>query len=185
VTSDCARQAIRPCLSRWAGDTLAPSQPEESIPMTTTDDWRLAAPPESRDDDPLVTSLMTHRIVGITVDVSPSTVLRLMAEGGIRHLPVFDGTRCCGLLLETDVVGHLLAGVPAERSAGSIAHLVRAAPTVTTAARRSGAARRMQDGGLDAVLVTEEGRLVGIVTATDLVRSLAGPLNGSDAGTVS
>jgi CBS domain-containing protein len=153
--------------------------------MTTTDHRHLAAPPEARDDDPPVTGLMTHRIVGITTDVSLSTALRLMAEGGIRHLPVFEGTRCCGLLLESDVVDRLLVGLPAERSAESIAHLVRSAPVVTTAARRSGAARSMRDGGLDAVLVTEQDRLVGVVTATDLVRSLAGPPDGADAGTAS
>ncbi|OLT01331.1 hypothetical protein BJF90_32235 [Pseudonocardia sp. CNS-004] len=105
--------------------------------MTTTDQWRLAAPPETRDDDPAVTAVMTHRIVGITADVSLSTALSLMAKERVRHLPVFEDARCRGLLFETDVVGHLLAGVPAELSAGSIAHLVRSAPTVTTAARRS------------------------------------------------
>lgn len=153
--------------------------------MTTTDRRRLAAPPEARDDDPPVTALMTRRIVGITTDVSLSTALRLMAEGGIRHLPVFEGNRCRGLLLETDVVGRLLVGIPAEHSAESIVHLVRSAPVVTTAARRSDAARSMRDGGLDAVLVTEQDRLVGIVTATDLVRSLAGPRPCTGAGTAS
>jgi CBS domain-containing protein len=156
--------------------------------MTTTDHsptdhWRLAAPPEARDDDPPVTTLMTRRIIAITTDVSLSTALHLMAEGGVRHLPVFDGTRCCGLLLEADVVGHLLAGVPEERSTRSIAHLVRPAPAVTAATPRSGAARSMQAGGIDAVLVTERDRLVGIVTTTDLVRSLAGRPDNYDAGT--
>ena len=154
--------------------------------MTTSDHRRLAAPPEARDDDPPVTALMmTHRVVGITSDVSLSTALRLMAEGRVRHLPVFEDARCRGLLFETDVVGHLLAGVPAELSAGSIAHLVRSAPAVTTAARRSDVARRMRAEGLDAVLVTERGRLVGIATATDLIRSLAAPPDGTDAGTLS
>jgi CBS domain-containing protein len=153
--------------------------------MTTSDHRRLAAPPEARDDDPPVTALMTHRIVGITSDVSLSTALNLMAEDRVRHLPVFEDARCRGLVCETDVVGHLLAGVPAELSAGSIAHLVRSAPAVTTAARRSDVARRMREEGLDAVLVTERGRLVGIATATDLIRSLAGPPDGTDAGTLS
>ncbi|TQM36906.1 CBS domain-containing protein [Pseudonocardia cypriaca] len=128
-------------------------------------------------------TLMTQRLVGITADVSLATALRLMAEGGIRHLPVFDGSWCCGLLVETDVVGHLLAGVPEERSATSVAHLVRPAPAVTAAARRSVAARSIQIGGLDAVLVMEGDRLVGIVTTTDLIRSLAGRPDSIDAGT--
>jgi CBS domain-containing protein len=153
--------------------------------MTRTDQWRLAAPPEARDDDPPVANLMTHRMIGITADVSLSTALSLMAENQVRHLPVFEDARCRGLLFETDVVGHLLAGIPAELSAGSVDHLVRSAPAVTPAARRSEAARCMREEGLDAVLVTERGRLVGIVTATDLIRSLAEPPDGIHDGTPS
>lgn len=153
--------------------------------MVRTDRWHLAAPPEARDDDPPVSHLMTHRIVGITADVTLSSALSLMAENRVRHLPVFEDARCRGLLFETDVVGHLLAGIPAELSAGSVAHLVRSAAAVPPAARRSEAARRMREEGLDAVLVTERGRLVGIVTATDLIRSLAGPSGGIDGGTLS
>ncbi|GAA0934251.1 HPP family protein [Pseudonocardia zijingensis] len=133
-----------------------------------------AAPPEVRDDDPLVTTLMSRRVVGITADVDLSTALRLMAAGRVRHLPVFDGKRCLGLLLETDVVDDLLAaGVPADRSRGTVGPLVRPAPTVPATARRSDVARCMRDEGLDAVLVVDEGRPVGIATVTDLVRSLA------------
>jgi CBS domain-containing protein len=143
--------------------------------MTTSHTWRMAAPPETRDDDPRITAVMSSRVVGITEDASLATALRLMAAGGVRHLPVFDGPRCRGLLLETDVVDDLVTGDPLERSTRPIAALVRPAPSVTTAARRSDAARGMQRAGVDAVLVTERDRLVGIVTATDLIRSLAGP----------
>src|SRR4051794_596535 len=135
--------------------------------MTTSDQWRLAAPPEARDDDPPVTGVMTHGIVGITTGVRLWAALCLMAARGVRHLVAFDGDRCSGLLLETDLVGHLLAGVPAERSTGSIAHLVRRTPAVSPTARRSEAAARMQSGGLDAVLVTEGDLPDGIVTTTD------------------
>lgn len=143
--------------------------------MTTSDTWRLAAPPEARDDDPRVTVVMSTRIVGITEDAGLATALGLMAMSGVRHLPVFDGPVCRGLLLETDVVEHLVTGDPVERSTQSIAGLVRPASVVSTAARRSDAARGMQRAGVDAVLVVEQDRIVGIVTATDLIRSLAGP----------
>jgi CBS domain-containing protein len=143
--------------------------------MTTFDTRCLAAPPEARDDDPLVSTVMTSRIVGITADASLATALRLMVLNDVRHLPVFDETRCSGLLLETDVLDDLVGGFPAERSTRTIGGLIRPAPTITTTERRSDAARSMQRAGVDAVLVTERGRLVGIVTATDLIRSLAGP----------
>lgn len=140
----------------------------------TTGPERLAAPPETRDDDPAVTVVMTTRIVGITADATLSTALRLMALGGVRHLPVFDHGRCCGILLESDVAKHLLGGDAAERSAQPVVDLVRPVSSVTVAARRSDVARSMQSAGIDAVLVTDHDRTVGIVTASDLIRSLAG-----------
>ncbi|GAA0922310.1 hypothetical protein GCM10009559_05690 [Pseudonocardia zijingensis] len=118
---------------------------------------------------------MTTRILGITADADLMSALRLMAERGVQHLPVFDGPRCCGLLFEIDIVEHLAVGEPAQRSTGPIAHLVRPAAAVTTAARRSDVARAMQETRLDAVLVTEHGRLAGIVTTTDVIASLASP----------
>ncbi|MBW0133769.1 CBS domain-containing protein [Pseudonocardia abyssalis] len=136
--------------------------------------FRLDAPPEALDDDPPVTELMTHRIVAIVPEADLAVALRLMDAHGVRHLPVLDGERCVGLVLETDVA-RLLAGgrpepgVPRLR----VADVCRTAPALEPAARRSAAARSMHAGGIDAVLVTDGDRLLGIVTATDLIRSLA------------
>jgi len=134
--------------------------------------WRGAAPSPERDDDPLVMELTTTPLVTISWDAGLATALQLMVEHGVRHLPVFDRTRCRGLLLEADVVDHLVSGAPVERWWQPVAGFVRPAPEVATTARRSEAARAMRDAGTDAALITEEGRLVGLVTATDLARSL-------------
>jgi CBS domain-containing protein len=133
---------------------------------------RLAAPPETLDDsptgDPSVTAVMSPRVVAITPDASLRTALRLMATGDVRHLPVLDGARCLGVVVETDLV-HAVAvgGQPV------VGPLARPIPSVPVTVRRSAVARAMLVGDVDAVLVTAGGRLVGIVTATDLVRSLA------------
>lgn len=135
---------------------------------------RLAAPPEALDDDPPVTGLMTQRIVAIVPEAELSVALRLMAARGVRHLPVLDGARCVGLVLDTDVA-RLLAvtrpepGVPPLR----VRDVCRQVPALEPTARRSDAARGMHAGGIDAVLVGDGERLLGIVTATDLIRSLA------------
>ncbi|MHA6783106.1 CBS domain-containing protein [Pseudonocardia saturnea] len=136
--------------------------------------YRLDAPPETLDDDPPVTELMTHRIVAIVPEAELSVALRLMAAHGVRHLPVLDGARCVGLVLETDVA-RLLAGgrpepgVPPLR----VADVCRQVHALEPTASRSDAARGMHAGGIDAVLVADGERLLGIVTATDLIRSLA------------
>jgi CBS domain-containing protein len=139
-----------------------------------TDLDRLAAPPETLDDDPAVTDLMTERIVAVVAEADLAVALHLMAERGVRHLPVFDGARCVGLVLETDVArllaaGHREPGVPPLR----VADVCRKAPTLSPTARRSAAAASMHAGGIDAVLISDGERLLGILTATDLIRSLA------------
>lgn len=126
------------------------------------------------DVDPHVTELMTTRLVGITPDSPVSTALRLMARTGVRHLPVMDGHQCCGLVVEADLVQLLAQSGPLapglSRLVGDIKRTVQDLPGT---ARRSDAARRMLSDTSDAVLIIDDGRVLGIVTATDLIRSLA------------
>lgn len=126
------------------------------------------------DDDPPVKRFMTTHLVAITPDAPLSTALHLMARTGVRHLPVLDGGRCRGLVVEVDVARFVSggSGSPLTRSTLHVADLTRPAEPLPVTARRSDAARRMLTDHDDAVLVAERGRLVGIVTATDLVRSL-------------
>jgi hypothetical protein len=53
---------------------------------TTTERRRLAATPETADEDPLPTHLMTTRMVAITADAPCSTALQLMAATAVRSL---------------------------------------------------------------------------------------------------
>lgn len=117
---------------------------------------------------------MTHRIVAIVPEAELSVALRLMAARGVRHLPVLDGARCVGIVLDTDVA-RLLAGTRPEPGVPSprVRDVCRQVPALEPTASRSDAARSMHERGIDAVLVGDGERLLGIVTATDLVRSLA------------
>ena len=139
----------------------------------TTSSHRLDTPPEAADEEPLVRQLMTPRVVAIVADADLIIASRIMAARSVRHLPVMDGPRCRGLLLEIDVVQALaLADNPLVKPpllAGEICHAV---PVVRPDDRRSTAARQMRAGGIDAVLVCNGDTMVGILTATDLIRSL-------------
>ncbi len=128
----------------------------------------LAAPPETKDDDPPISSVMTPRVVAITPDSPLRTGLQLMAAHDVRHLPVIEGSRCLGVVVETDIVRAVAVGGPPL-----LGSLVRPVSMVPVGGRRSSAARAVLAADVDAVLVTDGDQLVGIVTATDLVRSLA------------
>jgi CBS domain-containing protein len=148
---------------------------------------RLAAPPEVVDDDPMVVHLMTTPVVAIVPTARLTVALHLLATHGVRHLPVVEEDRCVGMLLDTDIA-HLLAYTTAPPAVPPlrVADLCRQAPVVTSRDRRSVAALRMRDMGVDAALVVDGGRLVGIVTSTDVIRSIADavcPPSTSAAGT--
>ena len=133
-----------------------------------------AARPDVADDDPFVASLMTTPVVAIVPDAPLTVALRLLATRRVRHLPVVDGSRCLGVLLDTDIA-HLLAYSPRPTKVPSLyaADVCRTAPEVHARDRRSTAAARMRDANVDVALVMDGDRLVGIVTSTDLVRSIA------------
>lgn len=143
------------------------------------DDAPRPAPPDALDDDPLVTAVMTPRLVGISPDAPVATALGLMASTGVRHLPVLQGRRCLGLVVEADLVRHLAeCGALVGGVRHPVAELCRPVEVLPAAARRSEAARAMRRGAGDAVLVADGEALVGIVTATDVVRSVAGAAVG-------
>jgi CBS-domain-containing membrane protein len=147
----------------------------------TTPQRRLAAPPETIVDDPPVTSIMAAHLIGIPPDTDLTAALRLMASMGVRHLPVIEaGGRCLGVIVEADLVRSLAQGLGLPYSGWlNVGALVRRLEPIPPTARRSDAARQMCADGSDVVLVADgdgvHGIFHGIVTATDVVRSLARP----------
>lgn len=137
---------------------------------------RLAAPPDVLDEDPPLSTVMSRDVVAIDAEARLPTALHIMAATGVRHLPVVDRGRVLGVLVETDLI-RCLAG-EGHRFATAVTvtlrQLYRPAPELPPTARVSDAARHMFADVSDAVLVTDHGRVLGIVTATDLVRLLAG-----------
>lgn len=117
------------------------------------------------------------------VAVSPATdalaALRAMRSNQIRHLPLVLDGRCLGLVDESTVLAAL-AGAGRGPLPTVYELCRRPAPSVRSTARRMDAARTMVDNGCDALVVVDhKDAVVGVVTAVDLVHSLA---EVSDAG---
>ncbi|SFN38587.1 CBS domain-containing protein [Pseudonocardia ammonioxydans] len=137
----------------------------------------LSAPPETLDSphDPPLRTIMSPRLVAVTPQTPVRVTLALMVAHDVHHLPVFRGGRCVGLVTEAD----LLRGMAAQRSPlGTIelpvAEVHGDAVVLPGTALLSEAAAVMDVRGRDAVLVTESGRVRGIVTAMDVVRHVGG-----------
>jgi CBS domain-containing protein len=119
-----------------------------------------------------VREVMTPDVLGIVPTAPLEVALRMMVEAGVRHLPVVDGDRCVGLLHESDVLWRLWT--TEDRRAPLVAAVVRTPPlSVNAGDTVHTAAGRMTGAKTDAVLVLDAGRLVGIITATDILRLVA------------
>jgi acetoin utilization protein AcuB len=105
---------------------------------------------------------------------------QLMQEQRVRHLPVIEDGKLVGMVTDRDIrlnlpspatslsvweVNYLLARL----TVGEVMTKV----VITVGANRNivAAARLMLDHKIGALLVTDEGRFVGIITETDLLRA--------------
>ena len=151
--------------------TRLPEGPSSTDPSTAP----LVASPEIDDSDPPVTAVMTRDVVAVGAEARVPTAVQMMASRGVRHLPVVDRGQCVGMLVEVDLIRRL-AQAPGPLNAAvtlTVGELRRPSLELPPTARVSDAALQMSLDASDAVLITDQGDILGIVTATDLVRILA------------
>jgi CBS domain-containing protein len=142
----------------------------------------------------LVRDLMTTGIASVSPDTPVSAVVHLLAERGISGVPVMDaGGALLGMVTEGDLMRRLaLSDEPrhgwfwtpfddqvgaAERRArvrGSAARDVMTARplAVTEDATAGQAARLMEEHKVRRLPVLRDGRVVGVVSRSDLLRAL-------------
>lgn len=141
--------------------------------------------------------LMTPDVVTVPPETPVLTIARMLADRGISAAPVLDPQGLLlGIVTEADLIRRL-AGEE-DRPAGWFASLfadqerdaARYARTHGVTARdvmtaevvavdpdtpASAVAHLMEDRGIRRVMVTQEGRLKGIVSRADLLRALVAP----------
>src|SRR5581483_9327125 len=123
---------------------------------------------------------MQRDVVTVTPETRLPQVLRLLQPGGFRHVPVILDAALVGIISDRDVkqamvslAGTGASGAELERARERLSASEIMARTVTTIAPMDTveeAARRMATQKISALPVTEDGRLVGIVTETDVLQ---------------
>lgn len=131
-----------------------------------------------------VRELMSRGVITIGASESCHEAVRRMHRGKVRHLPVVDeGGALVGIVTDRDLRHHLFAG-PALRAIGAtpVETLLRAvavreimsAPVVSVAPAEDfeTAAQLMLEDKVGSLPVVDNGRVVGILTETDLLREI-------------
>lgn len=119
---------------------------------------------------------MTRRLYTATPDEDAQSACARMIELNVRHMPVVEEGRMVGLMSDRDLLLHAKSGKgyafpDGLRVADVMAKEVVSATPETTLA---GIAQRMIERRIDAIPVVQaDGKVVGLVTSTDLLRLIA------------
>jgi len=115
-----------------------------------------------------VDSIMTKHVLTATHEESALGVIKKMSEKGISQLPVLKGTQVVGLVTETSAIEHIdkLKKLKVEEI------MKESPPTVAPEAKLSVVSSLLKY--YPAVLITKKGELKGIVTKSDLLKSVVG-----------
>ncbi len=144
-----------------------------------------------------VREIMTPDPVTVTPEMSVTEAAHVMVDNNIGSLPVLEGDRLIGIVTEGDLIMqdvklefptylHLLDGYilypPAtarfeselkKAVAATVREVMTADPiTVDAGASIEDAATRLVERDVSRLPVLDEGRLIGIVSKRDVVRSL-------------
>ncbi|MEU8379356.1 CBS domain-containing protein [Streptosporangium sp. NPDC048865] len=127
-----------------------------------------------------VARVMSRTLVVVDLEESPLLAWEIMRRAGVHHLPVVDGHGCLrGILTREDLTAHWSGG-PVEQSHTHVRTLLgdRRRPHTTPDAPLATAAAAMIDAGVDAIgVIGKDQRLAGMMTATDVLRAVAGRLS--------
>jgi CBS domain-containing protein len=98
---------------------------------------------------------------------------QVMMWWGVRHLPVLRGARLVGVVSERDVLAHLAEGGPSARRERIASVMTAPVLTVGPATDVAAAAQRMAAATVGCLPVVDRGRLVGMLTRSDILAHTA------------
>ena len=117
---------------------------------------------------PLVESVMRRTVVTTTPTELLATARALMEREGVHQLPVMENGALVGILSERDLHAHTGYLERTRVDAAMTWNPITASPTETA----HYAAHLLIEKSINALPVVEDGRVVGIVSRTDLLQLL-------------
>lgn len=114
-----------------------------------------------------VEELMHRKVETIAEDGSAEQALKRMRAGRLRHLVVVRGSRVVGIVSDRDIAGLLVGNLRIDRTIDQVMSRGVAVAAPDTPVEE--AARTMRRRKIGALPVVAGGRLVGIVTVSDIL----------------
>ena len=119
----------------------------------------------------LVQDIMTRALITVNLTTTALQVAKMMEQGGIGAILVQDNSNPTGIVTDRDFATRVAANnlpfdTPVEK--------IMSSPLITINHNEpiSAAAERMTSKKIRKLAVTENGKIVGIITSTDLVTQL-------------
>lgn len=129
-----------------------------------------------------ISKIMTSKVVTIDVNSSLEKARELFKKNKIRHLPVTDNKMVIGILSQTDLlrlsfgntyVDETMIGEDGIMDELSINQIMKHKPDMVNSNDSiKSVAEKLVAAEYHALPVEDEGKLVGIVTTTDVIRFL-------------
>ena len=126
----------------------------------------------------LVQDIMQRDVLAVSPETTLMRLMGLLQRRGIRHLPVADQGSLVGIISDRDLKGAFASAATSETTANLLSRLdhlaaadimTRAVVTIAPMFPVEEAARLMVTKRISALPVIEAGRIVGIVTDTDVL----------------
>ena len=119
----------------------------------------------------LIQDIMTRALITVNLSTTALQVAKMMEQGGIGAVLVQDNGNPVGIVTDRDYATRIAANdLPLDTAVENI----MSTPLITINHDEpiSAAAERMTSKKIRKLAVTENGKMVGIVTSTDLVTQL-------------
>ena len=120
----------------------------------------------------LVQDIMTRALITVNLSTTALQIAKMMQQGGIGAILVQDNDHPVGIVTDRDFATKITAN---DMSFDTVAEKIMSSPLTTINHNEpiSAAAKRMTSKKIRKLAVTENGKIIGIITSTDLVTHLA------------
>ena len=120
----------------------------------------------------LVTDIMTKALISVNPTTTAFQVAKMMEQGGIGAIIVKENEIPIGIVTDRDFATKIASN---NLSFDTAVEKVMSSPLITINHKEpiSAAAEMMNTKKIRKLAVAEDGKIIGIITSTDLVRQLA------------